>query len=137
MILALLSAAALQPAAGGWRVEEAEAVWRAQPDERPGLRIRCRNRGLELLGPAAPDARPSVPTSVTFRHGDDHVTLVAVPVDSDDGLLFSVPVRAGELPIATLLAGDALTVSQSGEDAEIPGTGAPAVLAPLVEVCGR
>jgi len=137
LIAILLAAAAMQPPAAGWQADDRSVAWRAAEGAPPFLRIRCRSGGLELFGPAAPDAMPSVPTRVTFRHGDDHVTLVAVPVDTDDGLVFSVPVRASELPIVTLLAGNALTIGQGDQSVDVPGAGAPAVLAPLVQACRR
>jgi hypothetical protein len=138
----LLSLAAVQPQtdADAWRtlVSGASVQWGALGEGRRGLRVECRTGGrLLLLGPTAADSLPGTPVRVTFRRGDEHVTLLAVTVDTGDGPSFEVPLMAAELPITTLLAGANLTISEDDESFEVPGAGAPAVLAPLVEACRR
>jgi hypothetical protein len=140
-LLSLALAAAQPPDdASGWRTETAgeSVAWGAADGAGNGIRIRCRPGGrLEMFGPATPDALPGTPTRVTFRRGEENVTLLAVTVDGDSGPEFSIPLAAGELPIATLLAGANLTIGVADESREVPGAGAPAVLAPLVESCAR
>jgi hypothetical protein len=145
VILSLLMSLALSgaqaPAANyAWRTVAAgeSVVWGAADGSGYGLRISCRPGGrLEMLGPTGTDALAGIPTRVTFRRGEDVATLLAVTVDGDSGPEFSIPLAAGELPIATLLAGATLRIGISGESRDVPGEGAPAVLAPLVAACRR
>ena len=141
-ILLSLALSTAQPLADvtAWRtVTAGESVqWGAADGTGQGLRIRCRADGrLEMLGPTAPDALPGTPIRVTFHRGEEQVTLLAVTVDGHTGPEFAVPLAARELPIATLLAGATLTIGMGDESFEVPGAGAPAVLAPLVEACRR
>jgi hypothetical protein len=125
-----ISAAFQQSSDYVWQnVTPGESVqWGEPGGARRGLRIECRPGGrFQIFGP----------TRVTFRNGGTAVTLLAVAVDTEDGLNFALPVEAGELPIATLLAGATLTISAGDESWAVPGAGAPAVLAPLVEACRR
>lgn len=100
------------------------------------LRIDCRaGRGLQILGPSAEQSGENMPTPVTFRRGTNSVRLLGVTVEMGDGLNFAVPVAADELPIATLLAGEPLTVSHGEQIWQVPGEGAAAELALLVASC--
>lgn len=100
------------------------------------LRVDCRpRRGLVVLGPAADEADENRPVRVVFRRGETSVSLLGVSVFMGDGLNFAVPVLVGELPIATLLAGEPLIVEVGEARWTVPGTGAPEVLRPLVEGC--
>ena len=144
MIATLLSfalVAAQQPAeVYAWHTlaEGESVVWGAADGSAYGLRIRCRPGGrLEMFGPAPAEAQPGRPTRVTFRRGEEIVTLLAVIVDGDTGPEFSIPLAAGELPIATLRAGGNLTIGVADESRDVAGAGAPEVLAPLVEACRR
>lgn len=141
VLLSLAISAAQPPAeAFAWRtlIAGESVAWGAADGSGYGLRIRCRPGGrLEMFGPTAPDARPGIPTRVTFRRGEEEVTLLAVTIDGDSGPEFSIPLAAGELPIATLLAGANLTIGVADESREVPGAAAPEVLAPLVEACRR
>jgi hypothetical protein len=135
-----ISAAFQQSSDYVWQnVTPGESVqWGEPGGARRGLRIECRPGGrFQIFGPTTIDAMPGVPARVTFRNGGTAVTLLAVAVDTEDGLNFALPVEAGELPIATLLAGATLTISAGDESWAVPGAGAPAVLAPLVEACRR
>jgi len=140
MIAALLLAvAAAQPAGGeGWHVAIAgESAQFGVPgtDER-ALRIDCRpGYGLRIIGPAASAPDENQPIQVTFRRGDTSVTLLGVTIMLGEGLSFAVPVQAGELPIAALVAGEALTVAHGGESWVVPGEGAAAAVGPLVAGC--
>lgn len=100
------------------------------------LRIDCRpERGLVIIGPAEGEPDENRPIQIGFRRGETSVTLLGVTVFMGDGLNFAVPVGAGELPITALLAGEPLTVTHGETSWEVPGTGAPEVLRPLVERC--
>ena len=108
-----------------------------QSDDR-ALRIDCRpDGGLQILGPSGVNTSENMPTQVTFRRGTERITVLGVTIAMGDGLNFAVPVAATELPIATLLAGEPLTIEHGNAIWEVPGTGAPAVLRPLVEACAR
>jgi hypothetical protein len=140
-LLALaLQAATPQPSPYAWQtlVPGESAQWGIPTSgARPSIRVECGPGGRLLLsGPAAMDAQPGVPIRVTFHSAAAHVTLLAVVVETPDGRNFSLPVQAGELPIATLLRGEALNVSVAEESWDIPGDGAPAILAPLISACG-
>jgi hypothetical protein len=137
MIALLIGALALQPAYSWNVIAPGETVQYGIPqtDDR-AIRIDCRPDGrLVILGPSGVDLPENVPTRVTFRRGTEAVTLLGVTAYMGDGMNFEVPVAAGELPIATLLAGAPLTLVHGDSTWEVPGAGAPAVLGPLVEAC--
>lgn len=100
------------------------------------LRIDCEpGRGLVILGPSGGETDENRPTQVTFRHGAQSLRVLGVTVAMGDGINFTAPVQANELPIATLLAGAPLTIEHGEASWTVPGEGAPAVLGPLVEAC--
>jgi len=136
----LLSLAVPQAEGGGYRWATSMPGESVQygvlgSDDR-ALRVDCRpGHGLAILGPAADESDENRPVRIVFRRGESSSTLLGVTVFMGDGLNFAVPVLAGELPIATLLAGEPLTVEQGETSWVVPGTGAPEVLRPLVEGC--
>jgi hypothetical protein len=131
---------ALAQSAGGyaWHTEmpgETVQYGIAGTDDR-ALRIDCQPAGgLVILGPSGEETDENRPTQVTFRHGDQSLRVLGVTVAMGDGINFTAPVQANELPITTLLAGAPLTIENGDSSWTVPGEGAAAVLAPLVEAC--
>jgi hypothetical protein len=138
--LAILIAATVQEGTYSWHTAlPGESVQYGLPetDDR-ALRIDCRRgAGLQILGPSGIQISENMPTQVTFRRGTDRIVLLGVTVSMGDGLNFAVPVAPEELPIAALLAGEPITIEHGDTIWEIPGAGAPAVLAPLAAACSR
>jgi len=91
--------------------------------------------GLSLAGSLGREASIGKPVTVSFS-GQGFSTRRTAIVSECDGLCFSIPVKADDPAITTLLAGRMLTLEQGGERWTVSGKGAGPILRPLIKACG-
>jgi len=139
LVALFVIAAAQEPGAYVWHTAMTnESVQYGLPgtDDR-ALRIDCREGQLTIAGPSALEVEEGDATSVSFRTSAGEETRRAEAIYLGDGMNFVAPVAADDPALAALMRGEPLRVSQGDTWWEVPGEGAPAVLAPLVRGCGR
>ena len=100
------------------------------------LRIDCEPSGrLSIMGPTAYDGAPGDRLPVVLQGRAGRSTLTGTVIELGDGYNFFVEIPPADDIVATLLAGQPVTVGSAGDEWTVPAQGAAAALRPVLATC--
>lgn len=146
LILVALSTAALAGAADA-RQSSSPYRWHATNDNQSAqygmpdsddraLRIDCEASGaLSVMGPTGYDGAAGDTLSVMLQGRGGRRAMTGTVIELGDGYNFFVEIAPTDDLVATLLAGQPVTVGSAGDEWTVPAQGAASALRPVLATC--